>query len=192
LRLQPIDAPSPDAVTLRDEIVASRSPLARVAAVTDEAGRLLGPFACLPYSPAVGNAVQRLGTELRHATQLPPAVVEAVILTVAVHWKADYEWYAHAAVARSQMLLTEYDLALMLRKQGGLQDAEPETAASLTRELLETATVSTATWASTRPVFTDRQVVEIVLLAGYYGSLAMLLKTFEPPLPDGVELPFQQ
>jgi hypothetical protein len=79
-------------------------------AIEDDDGALQGPFACLPYSPQIGDALQRVGIAIRESAVLDDSVREAVILTVASRWRADYEWYAHEAVARRQHLLESRDI----------------------------------------------------------------------------------
>ena len=86
-------------------MVVARTGLAEVAAVVGPAEELLGPFDALLRSPAIGDAVQRVGTALRQESTLPREATETAILTVAAHWRASYEWYAHEAVAASSGLV---------------------------------------------------------------------------------------
>ena len=51
--------------------------------ITDEAGRLLGPFAVMLLTPEVGNAVQQVGAKIRFATALTARERELAILAVA-------------------------------------------------------------------------------------------------------------
>lgn len=189
MRLEPLDPPSPEAVELAAAIVASRARALPGVQVADPDGRLQGPFACLPYSPAAGRAVQQVGSELRRSTQLSSAVTEAVILTVATHWRADYEWYAHARSAVEDGSLDPADLSRIAAGARGLADPAADLAGAMTRELLATTAVSDELFAEARTVLGDRRSVEVLLLAGYYSSLAMLIRTFRTPLPDGADLP---
>lgn len=189
MRLHPLDPPSPDATDLAASIVASRAKALPGVQVADAEGTLQGPFACLPYTPSLGRTVQQVGTALRRSTLLSGAVTEAVILAVATHWRADYEWYAHAASAIEDGSLEAADLHRIAAKEPGLADPAADVAAALTRELLETTAVSDGTWAQAQQALGDRRAVEVVLLAGYYSSLAMLIRTFETPLPAGAQVP---
>lgn len=189
MRLDPLDPPSPEAADLAAAIIASRAKALPGVRVADTDGTLQGPFACLPYTPALGRAVQQVGTELRRSTLLSGAVTEAVVLTVATHWRADYEWYAHAASAVEDGSLTPADLTRIAAGQSGLFDPAADVAAALTRELLTTTGVGDEVWAQAQAVLGDRRSVEVVLLAGYYSSLAMLIRTFRTPLPEGASLP---
>lgn len=189
MRLNPLDPPSPEAADLAASIIASRARALPGVEVANADGRLQGPFACLPYTPALGRAVQQVGSELRRSTLLSRAVTEAVILTVATHWRADYEWYAHAATARDEGALDTEDLRRIAAGERGLADPAADAAAAMTRELLATTAVSDELFAEARAALGDRRSVEVVLLAGYYSSLAMLIRAFETPLPSGAQVP---
>lgn len=189
MRLGPLDDTDRAAADLARTIVTSRAAALGRIQVADDDGALQGPFACLPYSPVLGDALQQVGTELRRSTQLSPAVTEAVILTVATHWRADYEWYAHADPAVGNGALTTGDLNRIAARERGLADPAADVASALVRELLDTTDVSDRTWAEAAALFGDRAAVEIVVLAGYYSSLAMLIRGFRTPLPPEASTP---
>ena len=58
-----------------------------------------GPFAVYLHAPGYGKLAQALGGYLRYHTSLPPRLKEFAILCTAQHWKAQYEWHAHAPMA---------------------------------------------------------------------------------------------
>jgi len=64
--------------------------------------KMAGPFAIYLHSPAFGELAQRLGGHLRFKTGVPPRLSEFAILVTAAHWKAQYEWVAHAIIAEKQ------------------------------------------------------------------------------------------
>jgi 4-carboxymuconolactone decarboxylase len=171
-------------------MVAARNRLAEVAAVVGPAGELLGPFDALLRSPVVGDAVQQVGTALRRSSTLAPEVTEAAILTVAAHWRAGYEWYAHEAVAASAGLLSRNDLD---RLRVGRPPAGSEAVRatwSFVSQLVATGEVDDATYARLLAMLGERGMVELVLLVGYYSLLAVALKAFRIGTPAGVEDPF--
>ena len=69
--------------------------------LADSAGRLEGPFNAFLLQPRLGSALQALGSAVRYDTALDDRCREIAILVVAAHWRSDFEWYAHEAVARS-------------------------------------------------------------------------------------------
>jgi 4-carboxymuconolactone decarboxylase len=56
-------------------------------------------------------------------------------------------------------------------------------------ELYETHTVSDTTHARAKDLFGVPGVVELTLLSGYYGMVAMTLLAHGMPLPEGVKPP---
>lgn len=168
---------------LVERILDARRGLSSVAVVADEAGNLMGPFSCLPHSPAIGDALQQVGTAIRAESTLDRTVTEAVILTVAQHWQADYEWYAHTAVARAEGLLSEAELELIRTGQAGLAHGAADLAAAFTRELLAGRPASRELETRLMDVLSTREAVEVVMVAGYYSALALLIRAFETPMP---------
>src|SRR5215475_6534192 len=68
--------------------------------ITDEAGRLAGPFAVMLLSPEVGNAMQAVGAKVRFTTTLTARERELAILAVAGELRSDFERLAHEPAAR--------------------------------------------------------------------------------------------
>ncbi|MGO9102818.1 MAG: carboxymuconolactone decarboxylase family protein [Mycobacterium sp.] len=63
-------------------------------------GRFIGPFNAALRSPAVAGAFLELQASEQRHTSLSDRVRQVVILAVGAAWAADYEIYAHSAVAR--------------------------------------------------------------------------------------------
>src|SRR5262249_53725182 len=64
-----------------------------------ERGTMSGPFNVLLRSPEMGDAVQKLGAQVRFHASLPPRLNEFAILITGRFWNAQYEWYAHKRLA---------------------------------------------------------------------------------------------
>src|SRR5215469_959871 len=67
--------------------------------VNDEGG-LIGPFNAFVHAPGVGRHLSRLGARLRFRTSIERRLSELAIITVGARWKAEFEWWAHAELAR--------------------------------------------------------------------------------------------
>src|SRR3954447_7174479 len=63
-------------------------------------GGLSGPFNAFLHAPQVGGRLAELGTALLTRTSVPRRTLELMVITVGAHWKAEFEWYAHAQMAR--------------------------------------------------------------------------------------------
>ena len=63
-------------------------------------GTFIGPFNALLRSPALAGQFLQFQTSEQQHTSLSDRVRQVVILAVGAVWAADYELYAHSAVAR--------------------------------------------------------------------------------------------
>src|SRR5260370_25072134 len=70
-------------------------------------GGVRGPFHVLLHSPELARRVEQLGLYTRFQCKVPERLRELSITVVARHWQADYEWYAHAALALKQGIPAE-------------------------------------------------------------------------------------
>jgi alkylhydroperoxidase family enzyme len=93
--------------------------------LTDEDGRLEGPFNAFLLQPRLGSALQALGSSVRYDTGLDDRCREIAILVVAAHWRSDFEWYAHEAVARSAGLDDAELAAVRDGRSGTVRAAHP-------------------------------------------------------------------
>lgn len=110
-------------------------------------------------------------------------VREAVILTVAAHWRADYALYAHTAGA-ARAGVPEAAIA-SLRAGGtphGLRD-EADIAHRLTAALVRDHRVPDDLYAEAAAAFGTEGLVALVNLIGQYLNTSAMLALFEVPVP---------
>ncbi|MFC7540841.1 carboxymuconolactone decarboxylase family protein [Siccirubricoccus deserti] len=65
-------------------------------------GGVGGPFIPLLTSAELCARVEQVGVFIRYECSVPMRLRELAILCVGQHWKAAYEWYAHAPIAAKQ------------------------------------------------------------------------------------------
>ena len=70
-------------------------------------GRLIGPFNPFLLNPAVASKFLDWQFAEQSQTSLSERVRQVVILAVGATWGADYELYAHSAVARYALILSD-------------------------------------------------------------------------------------
>ena len=101
-RLPPLQPPhlSEAQQELFDDIVSTRAGVVGKEALFDEQGGLRGPWNAEVASPQLGKHLERLASAVRHQNSLEPRLYEVAILVVGVHWRAQFEWYAHERLAR--------------------------------------------------------------------------------------------
>jgi 4-carboxymuconolactone decarboxylase len=178
--------------------------------LADAQGRLEGPFNAFLLQPRLGSALQALGSSVRYDTGLDDRCREIAILVVAAHWRSDFEWYAHEAVARSAGL-TDPELAAV--RDAGLGDPEPAAVQDGDPELAavpdggpalagrEAVIARTVAALAARGDLDDAEyreavsqvgtagVFELLTLVGYYATLALQLRVFRVPVPDDAAQP---
>jgi len=140
-------------------------------------GQLVGPFRVLLHAPGVEAALHPVGEYLRYRSVLPPAVRELAILATAVHWRCAFEWQAHAPIARAAGVGEEALAAL--RAGSAPQGAAPALLAAhaVACALHTTGRVPDAVFEQAVSHFGREGVLELVVLCGYYSTLAMVLNT---------------
>jgi 4-carboxymuconolactone decarboxylase len=153
-------------------------------------GGLRGPFNALLYAPHVGDPAQRLGERLRFDGILAPRQREIAVLCVAARWRAGYEWWAHARIARECGVPDAVIEAIRQRAQPRLHEPGEQLVHDYSRALLDQQRVPESLYRDTVAALGEAAVVELVVLLGYYALISMLLVSFEVPVPDGESPPF--
>jgi 4-carboxymuconolactone decarboxylase len=159
----------------------------RGASLTQADGSLGGPFNAFLLSPAIGAAAEKLGAALRFNSSLPNNLVELAICVTAREWTAQFEWWAHARLAKQAGVDEAIIEAIRDRQTPEFANRDEKAIYTLCRELLDTRRVSDATYERAAAVVGAEGVFEIIALSGYYGLISMTLNVFEVPLPPGVE-----
>lgn len=154
-------------------------------ALTDEQGRLRGPFNAMLLSPPVGLAVQAVGAAVRYETVLSDRVREMAILVVAAHWDSAFEWQAHEAVGRAHGLTGPELDALRAGELTELADPAERAALRATTALIRSGALGDAEYEDTVAAWGERGLFELTTLVGYYSLLALQLRVFagEGPPP---------
>jgi 4-carboxymuconolactone decarboxylase len=154
--------------------------------VTD-AGGLAGPFNAFVHAPDIGRHLASLGAALRFGTSIERRLTEVAIITVGSRWKAEFEWWAHARMARERGVPDAVVDAI------GRGDDPPFTADderivyAAARELALTGTLSQDNYTAAHGLLGDAGLVELVSLCGYYTLISYLLNAFAVPVPPGAE-----
>lgn len=152
-----------------------------------EDGALVGPFNAMLHTPLIGNRVAALGEALRFQSSLDPQLREVAILTVGAHWRSEFEFWAHARIARDVGLSEELIEEIAA---GRLSEDRPPPQLlihAVVRSLLVDGRVSDADYAATVELLGEAETVELVTLTGHYCLVSFVLNTFQVPLPGGAD-----
>jgi 4-carboxymuconolactone decarboxylase len=154
-------------------------------AIAGKRGAAPAPMMAWLNSPEVARHATRLGEQLRFNTMFPPKLSEIAILVTARHWTAHYEWWAHKRLALKGGMDPKIIEAIRDRRTPEFDDATGRMIYDVAKSLHEGHGLSRALYDEATRLLTERGLVEIIGLCGYYTMVSMTLNTFEFELPAG-------
>ncbi len=152
-------------------------------------GGVRGPFVVLLHHPELARRVQAVGEHIRYGTEFPDSLIEIGVLVTARHWTCQYEWVAHAPLARKAGVPEAIIEAIGADRVPDAMDDEQALVYRFCRETLERGEPAEARYERARERFGARGVLDLLALCGYYTTLAMILNTARVPLPQGMPPP---
>ena len=170
----------PDRRALWDAIVGSRG-----AALVNDQGGLVGPFNAFVHAPGVGRRLASLGHVVRFETSVERRLSEVAIITVGARWKAEFEWWAHARMAREHGVASAVVDAIGRGEEPPFEADDERAVYAVARQLADHGQVDSGAYAAAHRLLGDAGMVELVSLCGYYTLVSFLLNAFTVPLPPG-------
>jgi 4-carboxymuconolactone decarboxylase len=174
------DQLSPDALAVWDAIVGTRG-----AQLETPGGGLPGPFNAFVTAPGVGRHLTALGAALRFGTSIERRLTEVAIITVGARWHAEFEWWAHARMAREHGVPAAVVDAIGRGDEPPFEAADERVIYAIARSLAGDGTVPRQEYDAGQDLLGDAGMVELVALCGYYTLVSFLLNGFAVPLPAG-------
>ena len=174
------DQLDPDRQEVWDSVVGSRG-----GELVNAQGGLIGPFNAFVQAPGVGRHLSALGRVLRFETSIERRLTEIVIITVGARWKAEFEWWAHARMAREHGVANAVVDAIGRGEDPVFEAADERTVHAVARQLTDSGRLDQDTYDRAQRLLGDTGVVELVALCGYYTLVSFLLNAFAVPLPPG-------
>ena len=106
---------------------------------------------------------------------LPRAETELVILRVAHNSGSEYEWTQHERIAAAAGLSADEIERVRSGPGAAGWSQRQQLLLRATDELHAERTISDSLWAELRPLYSDRELIELCMLIGHYEMLAMTL-----------------
>jgi 4-carboxymuconolactone decarboxylase len=153
--------------------------------IASKRGRPPPPMMAWLNSPEMARHATRLGAVLRFDTIFPAELSEIAILVSARHWTSHYEWYAHKRLALQGGMDPKIIEAIRDRRTPAFEDATSKMIYDVAKSLHEGHGLSKGLYDEAVKVLTERGLVEVIGLCGYYTLVSMTLNTFEFDLPEG-------
>ncbi len=142
-------------------------------------------YAALLNNPQASAAMAGLGGYARYDTPLDPRIKALAVLTAAREACGHYVWTVNQPAAKTAGLSDEVIAAIReYRAPSGL-DAKDASIVQFVLELLRQHRVSDATFEAVRAIVGDAGIVDILVVSGYYHTLAHCLQALEVDLPEG-------
>jgi 4-carboxymuconolactone decarboxylase len=177
LRYDDLDA---DRRAVWDGVVGSRG-----ADLVNSDGGLIGPFNAFVHAPGVGRRLSSLGRVVRFETSIERRLSEVAIITVGARWKAEFEWWAHARMAREHGVAGEVVDAIGRGEEPPFAREDERAVYTVARQITIQGQLDGDAYAVAQQLLGDAGLVELVSLCGYYTLVCYLLNAFTVPLPPG-------
>lgn len=176
-RIAPIDPPyAADLQAGFDRVMAGKPPLLLFRVLARNPRVVLRLFA--------GGLLDRGSVTLRQR--------ELMILRTTALCGAEYEWGVHVSAFGPKSGWTPAELHATVHGDAAAACWKPDEAliVRLADALHASSDVDDALWADLKKVFSDEQLIELVLLAGFYHSVSFTLNAFRIPLePTAARFP---
>jgi 4-carboxymuconolactone decarboxylase len=182
VRLKPLEPPfSPEI----DEALRRRMP--RTATVTP-----LALFRLLVKDEALSTAMEPLGRfHLKHApgrfSSIEPRDREIIIDRVCARCGCEYEWGVHVATFAAQVALTPDQVAATTAPSGSAPPSMTGRDRLLLRfvdQLHDTAAIDDQLWLKLLEIWTEAQILQMLVLAGWYHAISYVANAARLPLED--------
>ena len=174
------DELGPEAQQLWDAILDGRGDLL----VTAEGG-LAGPFNAFVTAPGAGRRLSSLGATLRFYTSIERRLSEIAIITVGARWRAEFEWFAHAPMAREHGVSGAVVDAIGRGEEPPFETDDERAVYAVARQVSTAGRLDRDVYDAAHAFLGDAGMVELVSLCGYYTLISFLLNGFDVPLPPG-------
>jgi hypothetical protein len=110
---------------------------------------------------------------------------EIAVLTIARHWSADYEWFAREKNALKAGLPASVIATIRRGRCPEFATDDQKLVYEIICELNATKRLGAATYERAVASLGLEKMIELVSVAGFYTTAAMMINVFEVPVPGG-------
>jgi alkylhydroperoxidase family enzyme len=148
--------------------------------------RVLNIFGTLAHHPRALRHAVALGGAFLFVGNLDARVREIMILRVGRNTRCEYEYAQHFLIGQHSGLTAD-ECRAVLRPELGETFSDFERAVVRgVDELCDDDCVTDATWAELAAAWDERELVEFVMVTGYYRMLAGFLNSAGVPIDEGL------
>lgn len=147
-------------------------------------GRILGPYKVWIHSPTVASGMEHIGTFLNKRSSLSTREVEIGILVIAQHWQGEYVKQAHIRAGKAAGLSQDIIDAVLVGADPKLTDPHERAVHRFAAALVGGTKLTDAEFGETEKMLGREGIAEVLILLGYYTSVALAMKVHEVPIPQ--------
>lgn len=181
LRTERLPLPAPDRMTAAQRASAE-------ALINSPRKGVKGPFIALMQSPPLLDRVAKFGEYLRFESTIEPRINEFVTAIVARHVGNQFEWAVHRPLAQQAGVAASVLEAVSQGARPAGMKPDEALAHDFAQELLRHNGVCDATYARAVEQWSERGMVELSALIGYFVCISWIMnvaRTPAPAVPEG-------
>jgi 4-carboxymuconolactone decarboxylase len=150
--------------------------------IVDDSGRVTGGFNYLLIDPAIGTAFETLGSHITR--DLPPRLREISILESARCLHSEYEWAVHVSLARQAGVSDDEIETIRCHREAASFSANEQLVREVIHALLAVRELDDETYERAIGQLGLPLFHKIVMQAGYYALMHVMLTAFDAPIPS--------
>lgn len=154
--------------------------------IVESRGGIRGPYGVLLHSPKLAACVAATGTYVRFEGDMDNALREVVVLATAREIKSQYEFAAHARLARAAGVSEDTIQGIAKGTAPNGLSGDEALVVRYVQELLRDHKVSAASFDAVKDRFGVKGTVELTGLIGHYMLVGQVLAAFAVELTEGM------
>ena len=149
-------------------------------------GSIRGPYGVLLHSPKLAARVADTGAFVRYEFTIPESLKETVIIATAREMRSQYEFSAHARLARAAGVSDETIKIIATGAAPNGLEGDEALLTGYVKEMLQEHKVSASTYKALVDRFGEQDTLHLAVLVGHYILVAQVLATMDVELGEGM------
>ena len=149
-------------------------------------GSIRGPYGVLLHSPKLAARVADTGAFVRYEFTIPESLKETVIIATAREMRSQYEFSAHARLARAAGVSDETIKIIATGAAPNGLEGDEALLTGYVKEMLQEHKVSASTYKALVDRFGEQDTLHLAVLVGHYLSVALVVASMEGELGVGM------
>ena len=146
--------------------------------------RRAGVYVTFANHPPLFRAIGGLAVHILHRNSLPEKAREVAIIRACARARGAYPYRQHVAIGR-RAGIAEAELASVSRLQPGGLDADTQVLVDLVDALYRNNDLDDEEWVRAQAALSTDQIMEVILISGFYGLISAVLNVARTPLEPG-------